>query len=289
MAVSSPGSLSALRGCARGLAAAAVLSAGLGGEALAAPTEPLSLSFELFAKGVRVYAIDFDADLGPSGYKADIKARTVGIASWFIDESYTLRASGRFAAEQARPAHYYDRKDEDGESKTAEVNWAGGKVSAKRSYKLDSDRAAAVQKVLTPAIPDPVSAILTRAIDMADQPCKGAQRIYDGKQIYEFVFSFVKRDDFGEQDAGVYRGPSYQCKVEYKPVAGQSERKLKRLAKKRQIYRVWFAPVASKALGRDILLPIAATGEVKGHEVVIYTRAATIAGRPLNQKSLASR
>lgn len=273
------------------LGAGAMLLAGLAltVPATSAQSEQVSLTFDLFTKGTRVYAIDLDIDLAPSAYKARLDAQTVGLASWFIDESFTMRGAGALTGNAARPASFYERKDEDGESKSVEVAWSGGNVTARRSYTLDEDRAAAVERAVSADMPDPIAAILTHAVANAGNPCRGSQRIYNGKEVFDFDFTFVKEDSFGSDDAGVYRGTAYQCTVEYKAVAGQSERKLRKLAKERRIYRVWFAPVESEALDRALLLPVAATGKVKGRDVVIYTRAATIAGRPLNRQSLASR
>ena len=55
------------------------------------------------------------------------------------------------------------------------------------------------------------------------------------------------------------------------------------------VFTVWFAPVPIQSLGREILIPVAAAGTLKGKTFTAFATTAAIAGRPFNAQSLASR
>lgn len=271
--------------------AALALAAGVlpPGEAAGDPGEIISLRYDLYARGARVYEIAIDFQVSPKSYSAKAEAKTSGLIGLFVDDQLSMSARGAIDSGKARPASFnYQEKDRKG-VETAQLDWAGSEIRVARNYELKQDRAAALAEVVSPKLSDPLSAILTSGITASNAPCTVTERVYNGKEVYDLVFSYVKEDRFGTDDAGVYRGPSHQCLVVYKPVAGLSEDKMKERTKNPPTYRVWFAPVASKALGRELLFPVAATGKVKEHDVVIFTRQATIAGQPFNGHSLASR
>ncbi len=54
-------------------------------------------------------------------------------------------------------------------------------------------------------------------------------------------------------------------------------------------FNVWFAPVQSNSLGRNMHVLVAVTGKLKGKEFVAYINKATINGKPFNSNSLASK
>lgn len=262
-----------------------LVAIGLSRPAATAEIEPISLAYDVSIRGIRVSTIDLKIDLKPQGYDATLETDTVGLIGWFFDEAISSSASGAFINGKPRAAHYHLEDSKGSRTKLIDVDWSGREVRTRRSYTLDSKRASAIRKVLKPDMFDPISTTLSHALEAENISCKGKRRVYDGKEVFDLEFKFLQADTFGAGDAGVYRGPSFVCRVAYKPVAGQSKRKLERIAKNPIRYRVWFAPVYAQSLGRKLILPVAATGKIKGYDAVIVTRAATIGGKPLNEHS----
>ncbi|MGF7158424.1 hypothetical protein FHS85_000034 [Rhodoligotrophos appendicifer] len=257
--------------------------------ATAEPSEKISLRFDVISRNTTVYDIGIDFQLSPTRYTAEATAGTTGVIGFFVDEQMTMSAQGALADATARPAHFIYNEKSGKELGSAKLSWSDARIDVDRSFKIDEDRAQDLDDVVTPALADPLSAVLSATLTASDSPCSGSHRVYNGREVFDLAFSHLGKTTFEGDDGGVYRGPVHKCEVQYLPVAGLSKKKMKRYSANPPTYTIWFAEVPVPALGRDILLPVAARGKIKDTDVKIIARTASIDGRPLNSQSLVSR
>jgi hypothetical protein len=261
------------------------------GLAQAAPvSEPIVLTLDFFVSGLNVYRLRWRAELGAESYQTTASMESVGLASLFSSLEMDMTARGRIQARTLQPEAFSSVQSKKGTTKRIEVAWPGGaKPQATHSHALKADRASAVEQLLRPGMPDPVTALLGFALRGTERPCAQSQRIYNGREIFELQFGLVREDQLGAEAPGVYRGKAFQCRLLYKPVAGYAADEMAKQLRAPATFRIWYAPIASTAAGREILLPVAASGQYKGHEFLVHASTATIGGRPLNAQSLATR
>ncbi|WP_342643620.1 DUF3108 domain-containing protein [Rhodoligotrophos ferricapiens] len=255
--------------------------------ASSAEADKISLKFDVIAHGTTVYDIGIDYSFSPGEYSAQVSAATTGLVGFFVDEQLEMRASGSLDQSSVRPARFtYRETDSDGR-KSTEMRWGAANVDVDRSYDLEEERARAIEQAIDKPLPDPLSGVLNAALSSSGKPCSGTQRVYDGKEVFALNFSYLGQTQFEEKNAA-YRGPAYKCQVQYKSIAGLSKKKAERNRANPPVYTVWFAPVHAAAANRDLLVPIAATGTMKGRSVRIIARKASVNGTPLAKSARAA-
>ena len=254
----------------------------------AAETERLKLRYDVLVKGLQVFDIKYDANLSGSAYNIDVKMKPTGFAGLFVNRKMTMTASGAVKADRASPKAFRYISKKKKKKSVYSVTWNGqGIADTQRSRPLSKYKTQAVARALKPRLPDPLTTLLRSAV--TETPCTHKERVYNGAEIYDLSFELIGKERLRSDDVGVYRGTTYKCRMTYVPVAGLSKNKQAKYSDNPAQFTVWFAPVASRALGRKLFLPIAASGKIKDNTFVAYTRHASISDRPFNAKSVASR
>ncbi len=262
------------------LAAATPLSQAAAGEAF-------NMRYDVEIAGTRIMDISYRLDLDKTGYKSAVSANTRGILDLFSSMDLAMQGNGRINGDNPVPVAFQMGKSKKGRNVEVNVTWTPGNVpETRRSRPLPDKRESAIAKSLTTGMPDPLTALLREGVLAGPSPCNGTERVYNGAEIYDLQFTVDKPDTFGVKDGGVYRGPAVKCLVTYRPVAGLSDTKMQKLLRKPPKFDIWFAPVATRTMG-TVYIPVAAAGTLKGHVFTALTTTATLAGAPLNARSLA--
>ena len=71
-------------------------------------------------------------------------------------------------------------------------------------------------------------------------------------------------------------------------MAGLSEKRLRKWAKKPPVYTIWFAATKAPVTGKALNVIVAAEGEASGRKFRAVASTATVAGAALNKASLAA-
>ncbi len=193
-----------------------------------------------------------------------------------------MSASGRLEKDIIRPEKFSFYRKKKKRKRTSKIVWAAsGKTSTSRTYQVSVAKQDNLAKAVKFNVPDPLSAFLRMGLTDASAPCGKTQRIYDGGKVYDLKFKLLGKTVFGPNSNGNYKGPAFKCRLSHQPIAGYSNKDLAKARKNPAVFTVWFAPVRSDVLNRKILLPIAATGKVKGRAFSAYTKSATFAGKPI--------
>jgi hypothetical protein len=258
------------------------------GTAMAA--DKLEVQYDLYTRGIRAFALNYSADIEQNSFNASAKLRPRGLASLFIDLKMDMTSSGAVTRKGARSDSFTMKVTEKGKKGRYAVNFDGLQpVSTKRKPAVNGETEAKISSASAAGARDTLASMMDIAVTPAENPCDASYRVYNGKEVFELALRKIKDDTFGKKDGGVYRGPAIVCSMTYSTLAGLSAKTDAKYQKNPPVFRVWFAPVRSSALGRDMNVLVAMTGKIKGKDFVAYANKATMSGRPLNSKSLAKR
>ena len=258
------------------------ISFGLTKYSHAADTEAVNLSYSVYVGSTKMFKIGYSLELNATSYKAAMHLKPKGIAKLFANISMVMNANGRLNKSNVSPAFFSNYQKKKKRKRTSKVSWQGtDQPTTERTWKINAAKTNALKTAVKASLPDPMSAFLRAGITSADKPCVGTQRIYDGSTVYDLSFKLLKQTLLGPKSPGSYKGPAYKCQLKHTPVAGFSKKRLAKALANPAIFNVWFAPVASKVVGKTILIPVAATGTVKGRSFSAYTRRSLFNGQPM--------
>lgn len=250
--------------------------------ALAVEKEQANLSYNVFIGTSKMFRIGLQTTFTANSYTSYMRLKPKGLAKLFANISMVMSANGEIDKNHIKPAEFTFYRKKKRRKRTSEIVWENsGKASTNRSYRISPEKQADLSRAQNPDIPDPLTAFLRMGVSNASKPCGRSQRIYDGGKVYDLQFSLQGKTVFGPSSNGAYRGPAYKCQLRHQPVAGYSNKALAKARRNPAVFTVWFAPVMSSILQKTILLPIAATGKVKGRAFSAFTKAATFGGKPL--------
>ena len=269
------------------LASSALLAAG---PAFAADADELNLKYDIHSFGLRVATLKFDINVTAKAYKARTKMKTKGLLNFIKSSNFTAIASGQVAKNGLEPKTFdLNTKSKKKGKRNAVISWNRKRIpSVKLSYPRDDYKVEAVKEKLQPNMPDPITALLSATLRSSKTLCRDNYRVLDGATIYDIKYQLVGQDDFGDDDAGVYRGEAYKCKITYKPVAGLSNKKWAKLKARKdkgvETFTVWMAPVKS-ATRKALFVPVGAVASLGGKTAYAYLVRASLSGGPLNARS----
>jgi Protein of unknown function (DUF3108) len=262
-----------------GVLAPLAISAEAGGDTL-------NLSYGIYVGGSRVYKITYSASLTPDGYRTAVTMAPKGMGKLFASFKLSMASAGLVADGQPQPVDFSMESSKNDEHKKVSMTWsADGLPKANRSFRMPKDRAAALDQVLDPQIPDPLTAILRHAINTRTKPCARPLRSYNGAEVYDLEFKFLGKDAIADTKNGAYAGPAYKCQVVFVPIAGYPEKKFRKLLSKPPTYIVWFADVVSPSTSTKFLVPVQASGRAGKRKFTILASGAEMSGQPLTALS----
>lgn len=244
--------------------------------------DTLTLNYAIYVGKSRVYKISYSASLATDGYRTAVTIAPRGLGKLFANFKLSMASQGLMADGRPQPVDFSMESSKDDEHKKVAMTWSSDRLpKADRSFKMPKDRAAALDQVLDPHIPDPLTAILRHATNAKAKPCSGPLRSYNGAEVYDLDFTLLGKDEIKESKNGVYSGPAYKCQVVFVPVAGYTEKKLKKLLSKPPTYVVWFADIVSPSTSTKFLVPVRAIGRAGKHKFTILAQGAEMSGQPL--------
>ncbi len=255
---------------------------GLTNHSHAANKDNVNVSYAVYVGSTKMFKIGYSLELGASSYKAVMQLKPKGIAKLFANISMVMRATGALSKSSISPSFYSNYQKKKKRKRTAKVSWNGSsQPTTNRTWQISDAKRNALKSSVKASMPDPMSAFLKVGIINAKNPCTGTQRIYDGSTVYDLSFKMLKQTLLGPKSLGSYKGPAYKCQLKHTPVAGFSPKRLAKALANPAVFNVWFAPVASSVAGKTILIPVAATGTVKGRAFSAYARRSLFNGQPM--------
>jgi hypothetical protein len=255
--------------------------------AIAQDADSLNLSYGIYVAGSEVYKINYSALIGGDHYKTAVSMGPKGLGKLFSDYKLKMTSNGVVADGLPQPVSFAMQSAKDNEKKRVTMTWSSNdRPKAERSFRVPAERAADLNAVLNPQMPDPLTAVLHHALRSDEKPCTGTLRAYNGAEVYELAFKFLGRDVIDANREGAYAGQTFKCEVVFVPVAGYSEKKKRKILKQQPTYTVWFAAILSPTRSAKLLVPVRAIGRAGKRKFEIVAAKAEISGRPLATLSL---
>jgi hypothetical protein len=287
----------ALAAC--GLAAALCVGAGMGAgtPALAAEARAavsgldkpheIDLGYSVTGAGFSLLTADINIKLDRRRYQAVTVVKTDGIAGLMMESRWDSVAEGDITPTGLSPSRYrIDVATRQGRG-AVQVKYDGDKHTITAIPKNKPERMADLERNLTSAMPDPLSAIITAALFSANRPCTGSQRAFDGRRIHDLEFKFDRSVIM--KGGGYYEGPALRCQVKHTPIAGQPPDELEEERRSPSPYHaLWLAPVILAKGAPTVLIPVKI--EVAGGwgTTVVNLVRSSVDGRAINVARAAS-
>ena len=266
------------------------LAAGLAGGLLTLSSalvlaEPLSLKFNVDLGGMRAFKVYYEGNIGAGGYSASTRVKPAGLASLFISKRMSMDVKGSLGSPQANPRTFSMTTGKKKKTKRATVSWSGGKVASwNRNPPRGEERRKAIQQAIAGRrVIDPLSMMVEEGLKGPERFCTGTRRIFDGHTVYD-----LRMQRLGSGYDSKTGAPVYRCRMTYVPVAGMSEKKRRKALANPPVFEVAFAQVQDRDVGA-ILVPVSATGRLKGRPFRASIAKARIGGRPLKERIVRSR
>lgn len=202
----------------------------LAAPAMAADTPPaatdpnLNLTYTLYAGGLKVVNVGVVYHIGHSAYSVHANARTTGMWSSLVPWRNMIAALGTVDDKGVHPtmARYDDAWRE--KLRSTEFNFGNGVVSAVATPPHRADgRTEATEAQRTGAM-DPLSAVINVLAQGGERGCQGKMAAYDGRRVYNLVFSNKGTETLARNRYSIFSGPAVRCEVLFEPVAGFPKR-----------------------------------------------------------------
>lgn len=178
-------------------------------------------TYRIAFNGFDVGQFDLQATVTGSSYTVHGDARLSALLGAFKWEGAT-RTSGSLAGSTPKPAGYTFDFSGIGKQGSIKLGFTQSSVTSV-SNTPPSPPAPDAVPVHTPHLKDvldPLSAVLALSRTNGGNPCQKRIPIFDGKQRFDLVLSFVRQQAVAETRPSGQPGVAFVCRVRYVPIAG---------------------------------------------------------------------
>jgi hypothetical protein len=189
-------------------------------DAKAWPTRVAAV-YKITFGGLEVGNFHFESSVNEQSYtlsgNAELKA-LLGIFNW----QGVTRSSGSIAGERPKPAAYTFDFKSNSKSGSVKMSFNDAGVSNVSSVPPHTPSRASVpvREHHLKDVLDPLSAVMALTRARSSNPCDRKISIFDGKQRFDLLFSFRRRERIPEARRSGQPGIGYVCRVRYIPIAG---------------------------------------------------------------------
>jgi Protein of unknown function (DUF3108) len=185
------------------------------------------------------------------------------------------RAAGSFSGGDVRPSAYgfkFEATDKNGQ---VEMRFAKGRITDLQTLPVDEGlgEKIPVQPSHLAGVLDPLSAVMAMSTPVggklnAGSPCQRRLAVFDGKQRFDLVLSFVRKEKVNAAGATT----AFVCRIRYVPIAGHKNNGDTRYMTENTGIEIWLAPIdyANVYVPTNIVIPTwAGTAEISARSVQI--------------------
>jgi len=195
--------------------------------------------------GLDLGEFTWDSAISGGQYKAVTNAKITALFGAYTWEGAT-RASGAYVTGAPHPAAYKFRYSATDKSGRIDMTFANNKVASMSADPPDKGKGIPLTPADLENVLDPLSAIMTLSSPgtgsiEAMNPCQRRLAVFDGKQRFDLVLSFKKKDH-ASNAAGARA--VYVCKIQYVPIAGMKMNTETKYMASTDGIEIWLAPVA---------------------------------------------
>lgn len=198
------------------LLAAAMLAPTTGGLAKPDSVAAVNAIYDLHMGGIWAGEMTVNADFGVEAYRADLKARTVGLLGFFVDAEVQAQSVGKVGASGLTPQRFTAKMREDKDNQFVEIAYQGGSEPSVRAEPAYKDRPWSLAPNDQPGFLDPLSAGFAAFMPTPrDAVCSQPVDVFDGEHRWAI-----------EMGALTQEGDKLRCEAVYVRVAGFKPKKM---------------------------------------------------------------
>ncbi len=177
----------------------------------AEPSSSIRLSYTLYSHGFHVLNVVVDLRLSPQGYAVRLNDRTAGFLGLMLHTDVTSTATGRFAADGARPLRFESAGYSRGAQRRTVLEYADGNPSV-RVLTPDEPRRDRVDPGRTAGSIDTLSAIAELVHEVQrDGHCDGRAVVFDGLRLSQVSARTAGRQAVPQDPRSPYGGEALRC------------------------------------------------------------------------------
>ena len=227
------------------------------------PTSAGELNLSLAYDGklyVRILSVELEQSAGKRSFQSKLRVMAQGPLALFKRLDVRASAQGALDRGAAKPDEFSYVSKSGKKERTLQAAWTGNDVetsAAPAFADMGSPPATRSQRLESA---DPLTQLMRLAL--AEQPCTGSARIFDGKQRFDLLLSFKRQEHVRETRPSGQPGVAFVCRVRYQPVAGHKVNDETRAMAASQDIEISLRPVPSA----NLFVP---------HQIVIPTGAGT--------------
>lgn len=259
---------------------AGTLAAALPANAESWPTR-VDAAYRVGFNGFDIGKFEFRADVSGASYTVQGEARLSALLGAFKWQGDT-RASGQLAGISPKPAGYtFDFKGI-GKEGSIKLGFQQGNVASVTSLpmKPPAPETVPIRDQHLKDVLDPLSAVMALSRTSNANPCGRRFPVFDGKQRFDLVLSFLRQQAVAETRPSGQPGVAFVCRVRYVPIAGHNmTEETKHMASSEGI-ELWMRPVPTAGIFVPYLISIptgAGTATLTAEQINIATRNEQIA------------
>ncbi len=203
---------------------------GAGAEEATGPSSALQLAMTIYAGGITIGKVDMDAKFIGEKYHVVSNLETSGVVNAFWQSQIQATSNGTLTDHVLQPSlydsFYTGHKANHQEVSLTYENGDPVRLYANPPYSTTGYEVKPEEKKGTF---DPLSAVLFISSGVgadANNPCSVKAPVFDGRRRYNITLTKVKQDNVN-MDNGLYKGPGFECAIEYKQISGYKPRVLK--------------------------------------------------------------
>ena len=221
------------------------------------PNDNFSLKYNLTRTGLNLMKLKFNISLKGDQYRASHSLKSKGLIKIFADTNSKASVEGKIKKGFLSPTSFQISAEKKDKTKTAKLSWEGEKFTQELSPKLSDDRAKKLAPLLKPDLKDPLSGLLSVVMfDNPEKPCGKTIRVFEGRKIFELSYTYLETGKLQKSDPGSFRGDTHICQVKHTPIAGYSDKKMKKLLEANLSHKIWVARIKSPKGKQSYFVPV---------------------------------
>jgi hypothetical protein len=220
-----------------------------------ARAEMLHATYNVSLVGLQIGVANLDANLTPTSYAIDARAKITGLAYWFSRARGASSGQGAIVNNRVVPATFATIASNASMTRTIRMSLSANAVKdvdITPPFDEKPDRVPLTEKD-EQGVVDPVGAVVmpvpAKGPLVGPDSCDRKIPVFDGYTRFDVDLTYVGQREVSTKG---YKGPVAVCAVRYTPIAGQRrDRPATKFMADNKDLEVWLAPVA----GAHVLMP----------------------------------
>ncbi len=180
--------------------------------ALAQASTAVHASYETYAAGLEVAAVQAGFSLAPSSYQMNLQFRTTGLAGFFVGGHQADLVSGAWHGDQAVPFRFLGQGRWHGEDRVADIEYQHGRPIIRQLSPPNLDEREPVPEAMQVNTIDTLSALAELIRTVRDTGrCETKVHTYDGRRAVEIEAHTVGQETLQPSGRSSFTGRTLRC------------------------------------------------------------------------------